>query len=156
MTKLTLTSNQSERAKNILENLDENGRIQKSLLPEWQEAMSWEQFNQRIDADVYEKSSENKVRKWVPASDIVGPLGGTADPDEKFQSSAQDVKSGRLEKIIGWMTDGEFEIDYDDYDLPHYVEFDGKFYVTQDGRHRSIACKAVGIEKIWGEVSVIR
>lgn len=102
------------------------------------------------------KKSENKVRKWVPTANIVGPLGNRVDPDEKFKTRADDIKWGRLEDIMEWIVDGDFEIHNDGSDIPRYDEFDGNFYVTKDGRHRSIACKAVGIEKIWGEVSVIR
>lgn len=155
MTKLDLTAEQRERAELILEVLEENSKIPESHFPEWEEAMSFEQFDEQIESDVHEKKSRNKVRKWVPTADVVGPLGDSVEPAEKSQTATQELKSGRLEKIIAWMIDGEFEIDYDDYDLPKYAEFDGKFYVD-DGRHRSFSCKAVGVKEIWGEVWVIR
>lgn len=156
MTKFSLSTVQRERAELILEELEENSRIPESHFPEWEEAMSWGQFDQRIDSDVHKRASENKMEKWVPPANIVGPLGNRIDPVEKTKTRAQDVKWDRLERIIGWMVDGEFEIDNDGIDIPQYAEFDGDFYVTAEGRHRSIACKAVGIERIWGEVSVIR
>ena len=151
------TSDQIERAEEILKKLEANSiQSPKAILPNWRAAMSWEQFDHQAEYDVYEESSENQIKKWVATSNIVGPLGDSSDRDTELPTRADDLKPDRLEKILLWIIEGDFEIDYDEYDLPHFVEFDEKFYVTKDGRHRSIACKAVGIEEIWGRVAVVR
>jgi|AntDeeMetagen285_2_1112576.scaffolds.fasta_scaffold05281_3 hypothetical protein len=157
MSKLTISENQQERAEDLISKL-EDGKIQspKAILPDWRAEMSWKQFDERTEYDVYKKREEDKTRKWIPTSDIVGPLGDSGDSVIELPTRADDLKLERLKKILRWMVEGEFKTDYDDYDLPHFVEFDGKFHVTKDGRHRSIACKAVGVGDIFGEVSVIR
>jgi len=64
MSKLTISENQQERAEDLISKL-EDGKIQspKAILPDWRAEMSWKQFDERTEYDVYKKEGRRQNKE---------------------------------------------------------------------------------------------
>lgn len=132
MSGLTLDAEQRERARDILERVENDEATEpKDLVNEWKPCPRM-------------AISGEATEKWVSLSDVVG-----TDPD-----LTDSFMKGRIEYVLRLLLENEFQPKYT-FDPPHYIEIDGEFYVGNDGNHRTIVCKAVGVERIYARVFVL-
>ena len=150
MVLLTLTETQQQEAKNLLQRID-NGEIHhpQNIVSEWELGPSWAELEDRSGRDPFELESE---KMWVDPSNILGVQGPPSRG--RLPDGNDDVKTSRLEQILRKMLSGKYELEYEE--LPHYVKFDGSLYVTVDGRHRSLIFKALDIDELLANVTVVR
>lgn len=130
MSELTLDAEQRKRAEDLLQKVRSGEATEpKDVVDEWKP-------QPRI------VTSGESILKWVSLSDVVG-----TDPD-----LTDEFMNGRLTFALELLLNGEFQPKYSS--PPHYIEIDGEFYVGNDGNHRTLACKAVGVEEIYARVYV--
>jgi hypothetical protein len=147
MTEYELTEHQREKAQQFLSGIKSRDiTTPQDMVSSWGAKLSWEEINDRCSFDIYEDGlAESGVRKRVPTEDIVGVLG---------PGNGRRLVKDRMERQLNRLLDGEF--DPENEDCPVYVEFNSSFYVTADGIHRSLSCKALEVEYLLGEVDVVR
>jgi hypothetical protein len=149
---IELTATQRGRAEQLKDRLD-NGKVTKpqdiNRVRPW-DSISIKDINEQREYDVYEPVNPEDTEKWVDPDDIVG-VSGSPKPDE-HNPQKERLEPSRLHSALDRLLSGKFDVRYKQ--SPKYIELDGDYYVSSDGIHRSIACKAVNIDQIWGEVTV--
>jgi hypothetical protein len=103
---------------------------------------SWETPERVIDDDEHDgtfPSHEN----FIAPENIVGT----------FSSTIHRVETGRLQTILKWMVEGEFETQH--WCPPVVQKREDRYYVTSDGHHRCMAAKAVGLDELYVEYTVV-
>jgi hypothetical protein len=135
MTKVILSQSQKEKAREAAHYIMENPDVTPHyFLDDW-----------------YKKpqaSSRKKVdekQKKVQVSMIVGTERRNIDR----------LVTGRIVPILGKLCDGEFEKNppWEPKMLPHLEKVNGRYYVSADGTHRTLAHKILNIETMYAEVT---
>jgi len=140
-----LSDEQKGRAEDLLERV-ENGDASHptDLLDNWEPCPTWSELDAMSNGSVFDDANElKKEEKWVPLSNVVGT---DAKLTDRFEED-------RIKKVLKWMLAGEFQPKHSD--RPQYIEIGGDYYVGSDGNHRTIVSKAVGIDEIFAEVTII-
>lgn len=154
-TEITLTPAQRQRARAALRALEE-GIISRptDLVDVWREEPPPDAFEAEEDgdgdgdageseqSDAGEESLPTEVEKMVPVEDIVGA------------GFAIHFEEDRLERSLTRLLKGVYDVAWEPPNAPVYAEYCGEYYVATDGTHRSLACKAVGVEEILGTVYI--
>jgi hypothetical protein len=138
MDTLTLTKNQRRRAKTVLQRLSE-GEIEKptDIVERWEPMPDYEELD--TEEHVFDMDTSIE-QKYVSVSDIIGT--GTGGVDYLQQE--------RLKQILELLMAGEFKRESER--PPKFEGVDGNYYVAVDGVHRTLAFKAIGLEKMYVEV----
>ena len=145
MSTLTLSDEQKKRAEDILKRV-ENGDASHpmDILDDWEPCPTWSEMDAMCNGRVLDEANElEREEKWVSISNVVGT---DAELTDRFEED-------RIEKILKWMLAGEFQPKHSD--RPNYLEIGGNYYVGSDGNHRTIVSKALGVDEIFAEVTVI-
>jgi hypothetical protein len=144
MSNVTLNSKQAARATKLKQELN-SGRVSQpqdiNRVRPWTK-ITFSQMQSQTSEDLTQSGNSEKVTEFVDPDNIIGVDG---DTEHRLENS-------RLIKVLSWMLDGNF--DNRSSDRPQYIKFQGDYYVSTDGVHRSMACKAVGVEAIQADVRV--
>lgn len=153
MATIELTATQRGRAEQLQERL-EAGRIHKpqdiERVKPWGHT-SLKELNEERPYDVYEPKNTKEVEKWIDPDNIIG-VSGSPNPDE-HNPQRERLEKRRLQRTLSRLLAGDFDVKYSE--SPQYIEDNGDLYVGADGTHRSIATKAINVDKIWAEVTII-
>lgn len=122
--------------------------------------------------EIYKRIEDGKVRSptdvvesWETPKVVVddSEYDGTFPRDEDFISPAKiagtfhstihRVETGRLQTILKWMVEGEFQTQH--MCPPVVQKREDRYYVTADGHHRCMVAKAVGLDELYVEYSVV-
>lgn len=137
MDTVSLSEVQRARAKNIKKRLSENEiRSPTDVVDDWQPpnySINWSQ----------KESLFPQYEGFISTSKIKGTL----------EDSINRLNTNRLENILELMLNGEFE-KQNKYppDLQKRGEY---YYVAEDGHHRCMAAKAVGLDQLYAEYEVV-
>lgn len=134
---LELNEEQQDRAIEIYNRI-EDGEVQSPT----DVVESWETPEVVVDDSEYDGM-------YPRDEDFISPkkIAGT------FSSSIHRVETGRLQTILKWMVEGEFQTQH--MCPPMVQKIDGRYYVTDDGLHRCMVAKAVGLDELYVEYSVV-
>lgn len=140
---LELTQQQSKRARDVLEQVKNGDATHATdLIDEWKGTPPDCTLERMANVDG--RGEIGTVYGWISVSDIAG-----TDPELTGR-----FEKGRIESVLQLMIDGRYRPEYvENHGMPHYREICGDLYVGSDGNHRSIACKAVGIDKIYAQIT---
>ncbi|WP_154019900.1 hypothetical protein [Halococcus sediminicola] len=140
---LELTQQQSKRARDVLEQVKNGDATHATdLIDEWKGAPP--DYTLERMANVDGRGEVGTVYGWISVSDIAG-----TDPELTGR-----FEKGRIESVLQLMIDGQYRPEHvENHGMPHYREICGDLYVGSDGNHRSIACKAIGIDKIYAQIT---
>lgn len=125
---ISLTSEQRERANEMLEQLDGESEPQ-DFVDEWRVAPN------RVGMEWKEEAYQ-----YVPTGMIVGTEG----------HNVERLVPGRLRSVVEKLLAGKFE--KEPRFPPALCWVDGEYFVDADGNHRVIAFKYIGIEEVYAEV----
>jgi hypothetical protein len=118
----------------------------------------------RIEAGEVQ-SPTDIVESWETPEEVVdySEYDGTFPRDEDFispkkiagtlPSTINRVETGRLQTILKWMVEGDFQTQH--MCPPVVQQRDNRYYVTSDGHHRCMVAKAVGLDELYVEYSVV-
>lgn len=145
MSTLTLSDEQEKRAKDILERVKE-GEVThpNDVLDKWEGCPSWSELDAMSGGMVFNEETDLSEEKWVPLTNVVGT---DAELTDRFEEE-------RIEGVLEMLLAGEFKPKYTSKP-PKYIEVNGDYYVGSDGNHRTIVAKAVGLEELFADVTVI-
>lgn len=125
---ISLTDEQTHKARELLEVLDEE-TVPKDLLSTWTERP------ETIGCEYEELGGQ-----YVSTEKIIGTEDHNVDR----------LVTDRLREIIDILIEGSFE---KEHRFPPVLSLiDGNYYVSNDGNHRTIAFKYLGIDEIYAEV----
>lgn len=133
---LTLTPAQEERAKNLLSRTLE-GDIQSPT----DVVDSWDNPNSSIDRDQKEDTLP-QYEGFVTPSAIAGPLG-----------SPSWFKLHSIKGVLACMIEGDFEVR--NMAPPSLQKRGDRFYVTNDGHHRSMVARAIGLDELYAHYTIV-
>lgn len=138
---IELTAEQSERAKDALERAEnDEATCATDLLDEWKTAPSNPVLRRLSNTN--DNGYTGTVYGWISTEDICG-----TDGDGEFLGN-------RIEITLRRMINGRYRPEHTrNNQMPHYKEICGDLYVGQDGNHRSVACKYVGVDEIYAQIS---
>lgn len=133
---LTLTSDQRGRARRLLKRaIDGDVRTPTDVVD------SWDDPNSSINRDRKEDDLPHH-KGFVPPSAIKGSLGMSTRLEE-----------GRIKAVLAHMLKGEFEVENS---FPPTLQKRGdSFYVTNDGHHRSMVARAIGLDELYAQYTVV-
>lgn len=140
---LELSDEQRRRAEAVLDAVKSGEATHPlDLLEEWHAGPTWRdlQYLGHFYGDATRNMPDESV-EWVGLDNVLGA---------KWELYDRFV-DGRLVTAFRQLLDGQFRPKYD-RKKPSYLEVDGDLYVNGDGTHRTIACKAAGVERIHARV----
>lgn len=126
---LTLTSEQSKRAKRLLNRAQDDDIKSPTDVVD-----SWEEPDSTIDRERKEGQFPQQ-EGFITPSAIVGSVG-----------MSNRLEKNRIMKVLAHMLKGEFEIQH--MAPPKLQQRGDRFYVSTDGLHRSMVARAIGLEKL--------
>jgi hypothetical protein len=133
---LTLTPDQRERAEKLLKRT-----IDGSVQTPTDVVDSWNDPDSSIDRERKEGTLPHH-EGFVSPSAIEGSLG-----------MSTRLEQGRIKKVLACMLKGEFEVR--NLSPPTLQRRGDSFYVTNDGHHRSMVARAIGLEELYAEYTVV-
>lgn len=141
---LELTDAQRKRAEVALEVIrrKEIPQIQ-DFVDKWRTYPRKSVLHEIAEGKPYEDREQRK--EWVAVEDIRGSDRGPTHDVYRIKPHFTQLLEGRFRP--------RYEVE--GTSLPRYVEIAGDLYVGIDGNHRSIACKAVGVDEIFAQVTPI-
>jgi hypothetical protein len=142
---ITLHSQQKKRGNDILKRVENDDTIHPlDLVDEWAPCPTWNDLDEMSPVDVFDPEAVGEnVDQWVPMDTVVGT-------NPNLTSRFVDR---RAERILKWMLAGDFQVKHED--RPHYIKVGDNYYVGADGNHRTLISKAVGVERLYAEVTKI-
>ena len=150
---IELNATQRGRAKQLKNRLNA-GKVRKpqdiNRVRPWG-STSLRAMNEKREYDVFEPENTQNKTGWVNPDNIAGVC-GSPNPN-KHSPQKERLEKKRLHRILDQLLEDKFDVKYSE--PPQYLEFDGKYYVGADGTHRSIACKAVNVDQIWADITVV-
>lgn len=150
---IELTATQRGRAEQLKDRLD-SGEVSKpqdiNRVRPWGHT-SMKEMNEKRPYEVYEPENVEEVNRPIDPDNIIGVC-GSPNPNE-HNPQVERLEKRRLHRTLDRLMAGEFDVRHSD--PPQYVEFNGDLYVGADGTHRSIACKAINIDEIWADVTIL-
>lgn len=136
---VSLTPQQRRRAQELREKV-EDGEVTtaQDILETWE--------GESIDEVLLSNDTET-TPTWVSLSRVKGTPPALVD---RFVPEC-------ILKILDWLLNGKFQPYYQNEGfIPRYIEIGGDIYVHNGGIHRTITCKAVGVEQIYARLTTLR
>lgn len=134
---LELTDEQRERAIEIYKRI-KSGAVQSPT----DVVDSWE-TPETVVADSESDEPFPRHEEFIDPSKIAGT----------FPSTIHRLETGRLQTVLVWMVEDRFETK--NLCPPMVRKQQDRYYVTDDGHHRCLAAKAVGLDEFYVEYSEV-
>lgn len=111
-----------------------------------------------LNCDLEPEDLVSEWRMWRPTykynhvETVEGTMIDTGNIVGVSHSATDRLDLARLLKIVHWMMSDQYDPKYAPIHVNRHPE--GTYYVDNDGTHRAIAHKALGIKRIYADVEV--
>jgi hypothetical protein len=141
MSRVKLSPHQVERVRELIDAASK-GKLNEpeDVVDEWRQLPSHDQIQAEAAVDLAENPP--------------GPERVSIDPKQVVGASLPErLDLTRFIDVLELLLDGEFDRDHEE--CPVVLEFKDEYFVTADGTHRLLACKALDIAPITVEAEQI-